>query len=72
MDIFPNCGYFYDLAVYELVQGKISFSGDLWLIGHFLALRMLQLRDNFYADKTSPGGKRGKLAIFRFNSYKRI
>jgi hypothetical protein len=70
MDVFPNCGYFYDLAVYELVKGKISFDGDPWLIGRFLALRMLQFRDTFYADKTSPGGKRGKLAIFRFNSYK--
>jgi hypothetical protein len=70
MDIFPNCGYFYDLAVYDLVSGKISFDGDPWLIGRFIAIRMLQLRDIFYSKKTSSNGKRKKLAIFRFNSYK--
>jgi hypothetical protein len=72
MDIFPNSAYFYDMAVYELVRGKIRFDGDPWLIGRFIALRMLQLRDHFYADKTLPGGKREKLAIFRYNSYKKI
>lgn len=69
MDIFPHTGYFYDLAVYELVNGKILFDGDPWLIGRFLSLRMLQLRDTFYADRRG-GRKREKLSIFRFNSYR--
>lgn len=72
MDVVPNCAYFYDLAVDDLVRGRIQFEGDPWLIGRFIALNMLRLRHRFYANNTSPGGKRKKLALFRYNTYRRF
>jgi hypothetical protein len=70
MDIFPNCAYFYDQAVYELVECKVFYHGDPLAIGHHIAIRMLHFRDLFYADKTTTTGKLLKLGLYRFSSYK--
>ena len=70
MDVVPNCAYFYDLAVDDLVRGRIQFEGDPWLIGRFIALNMLRLRNRFFARNTSPGGKSKKIALYRYNCYK--
>jgi hypothetical protein len=54
MDIFPNCAYFYDQAVYELVERKVFYHGDPLAIGHHIAIRMVHFRDLFYAKKQLP------------------
>lgn len=72
MDIFPNCAYFFDLAVYELVERKVVYHGDPLAIGHHIAIRMLYFRDQYYAERTNMNGKRLKLGVFRFHSYKRL
>jgi hypothetical protein len=70
MDIFPNCAYFYDQAVYKLVERKVFYHGDPLAIGHHIAIRMLHFRDLFYAEKTTTTGKLLKLGLYRFSSYK--
>jgi hypothetical protein len=70
MDIFPNCAYFYDQAVYELVERKVFYHGDPLAIGHHIAIRMVHFRDLFYAKKTTTTGKLLKLGLYRFSSYK--
>jgi hypothetical protein len=70
MDIFPNCAYFYDQAVYELVERKVFYHGNPLAIGHHIAIRMLHFRDLFYATKTNTKGKLQKLGVYRFSSYK--
>jgi hypothetical protein len=70
MDIFPNCAYFYDQAVYELVDRKVFYHGDPLAIGHHIAIRMLHFRNQFYAEKTNSKGKLQRLGLYRFSSYK--
>jgi hypothetical protein len=72
MDVFPNCAYFFDLAVYELVERKVMYHGDPVAIGHHIAIRMLHYRDLYYADRTTSKGKRMKLGVFRYNSFKQF
>jgi len=72
MDIFPNCAYFFDLAVYELVERKVLYHGEPVAIGHHIATRMLHYRDLYYADRTTSKGKRLKLGVFRYHSFKQF
>lgn len=72
MDIFPNCAYFFDLAVFELVERKVLYHGEPAAIGQHLATRMLHYRDQYYADRTTPSGKRLKLGVFRYHSSKQF
>jgi hypothetical protein len=72
MDIFPNCAYFFDLAVYELVERRVLYHGDPFAIGHHIAIRMLYYRDLYYADRTTSKGKRLKLGVFRYHSFKQF
>jgi hypothetical protein len=70
MDIFPNCAYFFDLAVYELVDRSVLYHGRPAAIGHHIAIRMLHHRDQYYAKKRPSKGKKMKLGVYRFNCYK--
>jgi len=70
MDIFPNCAYFFDQAVYELVERKVFYHGPPLAIGHHIAIRMLHFRDQFYEQKTNTHGKLQKLGLYRFSSYR--
>jgi hypothetical protein len=38
MDVFPNCAYFFDLAVYELAESKVMYHGDPVAIEHHIAI----------------------------------
>jgi hypothetical protein len=72
MDIFPNCAYLFDLVVYELVERRVLYHGDPLAIGHHIAIRMLHYRDLYYADRTTSKGKRLKLGVFRYHSFKQF
>ena len=69
MDIFPNCAYFYDQAVYELIERKVFYHGASLAIGHHLAIRMLHYRDVFYDQKRNSRGKLQRLGLYRFASH---
>lgn len=72
MDIFPNSAYFFDLAVFELVERKVLYHGEAAAIGQHLATRMVHYRDLYYAHKTTRTGKRLKLGVFRYHSSKQF
>jgi hypothetical protein len=72
MDVFPNCAYFFDLAVYKLVERKVMYHGNPVAIGHHIAIRMLHYFDLYYADRTTPKGKRLKLGVFWYYSFKQF
>ena len=69
MDIFPNCAYFYDQAVYELIERKVFCHGAPLAIGHHLAIWMLHYRDVFYDQKRNSRGKLQRLGLYRFASH---
>ena len=65
-DIFPNCAYFFSLAVNELLSSGV-FRGDRFGLGHYLIQRMLHFCDTFCAaNNSSP--KRQKVGVNRFKS----
>ena len=51
-DVFPNCAYFFSLAVNEIISSGV-FRGERFALGHFLIERMLHFRDTFHADNES-------------------
>jgi hypothetical protein len=63
-DVMPNTAYFFSLAVYELVLGKVEFSGDPILLGRCISIRMIQHRDEYYARMGTT-----KKSILRYASY---
>ena len=69
MDIFPNCAYYFDQAVYELVERRVLYHGDPLAIGHHIAIRMIHYRDQYYAKKTDKNGNLLKLGVQRYTSY---
>jgi len=72
MDIFPNCAYYFDQAVYELVERRVLYHGDPLAIGHHIAIRMIHFRDQYYTKKTNKKGNRQKLGVQRYPSYQSL
>ena len=66
LDIFPNCAYFFSLAVNELISSGV-YHGDRLDLGHFLIQRMLHFRDSF-CDANNSSPKRQKVGVNRFRS----